>query len=785
MAENLERLVLNLVLPLLACCGPLNSQAAITLKIDAISMYGKLLQAFEDMVIPYSGAILDAIVSQLDQHTKLFNGDSSVDPFEAMVVRELYAELITQSVDVCGSMVLIAPEKLSEKAQVLFEHTAVTLKDVKDINCKYELVELIAQLCMLGLKSGEEQTPEEDFLDYEMRKIQSEDTELQELAKSQQGSSSASSTAETSAVSEPFTSKMFKPLWNAESLSFDSLLSAITECRDLFAKEEYDQDDDDGEEDEEQEEGDNDDEDPTHAPSPALKHPSGSTNAQSSPHGSSSPSHPEGSSNATAASDAGDQTSPSAFEPVSQATKKEGPLHQKHSTSENGSGTLKRRQDESGTGTAIALLSGLSFACMTADQHAQCFHLVHSAMMAKINSAFASSDSYSKLPAMLDALTQFITSASPALVAPHYLALTTLLEDIMKAARIWKSEDPSPLRKRVYSAIRAELLPCYSAVLRQDPESTFAQIDHFMTATTFLLADPMIMADCAAALVSIRNPQQLEAARAKLSDGLLFKMVDSYLRELSNPEATLSMKKTVMQSIGKLAIGTDSLFGKMLEITIPVLLFLGRQVPDLAPTAITSVAQILYAVRHVESAPQSLQKGIDYAIAMVFQFITMSGMELSTNIQKANPASLEITFNFATKERLVDEEEEAEEAEEAEEMMQEDNLADLVYKGECFLMYILHVPELVAILTRLEGPAAFERIFSALLELEEKPTLFEEDSMLKMTAVDIIIFMVEKISHLHSKAHRDKAVAILKDAGIEHFEHELDEAVARLEHITF
>jgi hypothetical protein len=800
LAHNLERVVLNLILPITNLCGNMSSQAGITLKIDAISMYGKLLQAFEDMMLPYSTGILDFIVAQLDQHATLFSGQSTLDPFEGMVIRELYSELISQSVDVCCSMVLIAPEKLSEKASSLFERSASAMKIVNDINCKYELVELIAQMCLLGLKSGEEQTPEEDFLDFEMRRIQTEDEEAQKIKKMKTDSSSNTSNKDSALNSQ---SKMTSPLWNVVGLSFELLSSTLSECTQLFEKEEYENDDEeDGEEEETEEDEESDEEFSKPSKSASSKTPT-STNGK-----------------APSSSFAQSQSSAPSFEPVSAATASPSKRDaQESSNASNQDESVKRRQEESGTGTVIALLAGMSYKYFSESEHATCFNLVHTALLSKISSAFSSPDTYSKLPSMLDSLAQLISSSSPSLISTHYSALASLLENIMKTIRIWKSEDPSPSKRRIYGAIRAELLPAYSALLRQDPVSTYRQADHFMTAVTFLLADPMILADFAGAIMSINqttsnqnsNNTSIGAnssstttassssssieidvklkkeAKEKLENVLLFQIVDSYLKELGNAESSVSMKKTVMQSIGKLALGVGSSFAKMMQITVPVLLFLGRQAPDLAPAAITSVAQILYAVRSSkDEVTVYLQQGLDQAIAMVLQDIIMSGFELSSELKRASGKAADITFLFSAKERMVngDEEEDGEEDGE-DEFMQDDNLADVVYKGECFIAYILHVPELVAILSSTNKGSAFEWIYLTLVELEQKPTLFEEDCMLKMTAVDIIVFLIETIPQTHSSSHRDKAIQAFRDAGIDQFEEELEECISRLEQIKF
>jgi hypothetical protein len=710
----------------------------VALKIDALSMYGKLLQAFEDMVLPFCKPVLEFIVAQLGLHAKLFSGQSPLDPFEAMVLRELYAELISQSVDVCCSMVLVSPDALAQHAGPLFEHSCEAFKVVNDINCKYEIVELVAQMCLLGLKSGEEQTAEEDFLDFEMRKIQALDELQQEHASSNSASSS-------SATQTPAKLELDKPLWDGKGLKFTTLFSALEECVKLFEEEEYEDDIGEEEDGEDAESGDEDGEE-------------------------------------SSASDA----SMASFEPhhtkslsgSKQTSSGQGSSQNDKDGQDNGAN--KRRQEESGAGTVIALLSGLSYTHFSESEHESCYKKVYSALLSKINKAFSKPDTYSKLPAMIDCLGQLLSNSSPALVRADYQNLTQLLENIMKTVRIWKSEDPSPFNRRAYGAIRAELVTAYAALLKADPISTLAQADHFMTAVTFLLADPSILADFAGSLVSIEASKKQEAL-AKLESGLLFKIIDSYLKELANPSASVSMKKVVMQSLGNLARQVGIIFVKMLEITIPVLLFLGRDVPDLAPAAITAVAQILFAIRgDAEAAKTYVQKSIDQAIAMVLQDILMSGFEVSTSTSKSVGAASEIVFNFSTKSRL-DEDGEAEEDEEDEEMMAEDNIADLVYKGECFLAYVLHVPELLSIIGSIDNEVYFERIFSTLVEIEEKPSLFEEDSMLKMTAVDILTFMVEHIKQTHTKAHQQRALKAFQEADVPAFEEELEKSVARLE----
>lgn len=775
LAENLERIALNLMLPITNFCGPISNQASVTLKIDAVSMYGKLLQAFEDMMLPYAAPILKFIVEQFELHASIVNGTASVDPFEAMVLRELYSEFISQSVDVCCSMVLISPHKLGEFAQTLFERCARTMKIVTDINAKYEIIELLAQLCLLALKSGEEQTPEEDFLDFEMRRIQAEDTELQELRNASSASSASSSTSSTAATLEQaiasYQAKLSAPIWTFKGTSFENFHAALVECVNIFETEEYaaEPGEDDDESDDEEEESEFNSSAPA-TPSDAPATPSDAPTASSSA--------------ATASSSTSSAPISAATSAPSFEVQKESPSKKIDKDAGEDSEGPKRAQDESGAATVIALMAGVSFKYFTAEEHATCFQLVHDALMKKIVNAFASSESYKRLPPMLDAFGQFLGGVSPALIAPKYQELTTLFEDIMKQVRIWKSEDPSPMRRRVYGAIRSELLPAYSALIRQDPASLLGQTEHFMSAVNFLLADPMVLAEFGSALVTISDEAKRTEAKQILKDGLLFRIVDTYLRELSNPEASTGMKKVVMQSLGRLAMGTENLFAAMLPVTVPVLLFLGQQTPDLAPAAITASAQLVYAVRgDKESVKPYLVKAVDQAIAMVLQDIIMSGFELSSTAQKAT--SSEISFNFTTKSQPKDDEEDEEDEEDEDEMMQDDNLADLVYKGECFLAFILHVPEFVQILESIDNGAVFERIFTTLLEIEEKPALFEEDSMLKMTAVDILLFMVENIKRTHNKAHREKAVNAMKESGVEHFEEELDEAIARLNRIKF
>lgn len=751
MAENLERISLNLILPIMAFCGPIYNQASVTLKIDAVSMFGKLLQAFEDLVLPWSKPVLEFVVAQLDANVSIINGTSTVDAFEAMIIRELYAEFISQSVDLCCSMVLISPKELAAHAKPLFERCSTNLKLVTDINCKYEIIELLSQMALLATKSGEEQTPEEDFLDFEMRRMQSVDELLQELKAESSSSSSASSRsaaatqASLAQASEKYQKTLSAPIWPFEDISFDTLHSTLVECTDLFEKEEYENDIEDEMEENEEDEEDDEEEEETKRPRKSKPSP---------------------------ASTAASSSAPSFESQPNEAPKKNG--------NEN---ETKRRQDESGTATVIALLSSLSFRYFKPEEYTKCFELVHGALLKKINAAFSSSESYNRLPAMLDSLAQFLGAAPSALVAPHFAALTQLLESIMKQVRIWKSEDPSPLRRRTYAFIRSELLPAYSALIRQSPESLVGQTDHFMNAVNFLLADSMILAEFGSALASIKDEPKKSEAEKELSGGLLFKIVDAFLRELSNPEASVSMKKMVMQSMGRLATGTGALFAPMLQITVPVLLFLGQQVPDLAPAAITATSQLLLAVRSsAEMVTPFLIKGIDQAIAMVLQDIVMSGFELSSEAQKASGEASKITFNFAAKSRLEEDEDE-EDAED--EIAQDDNLADLVYKGECFLAFVMHVPEFVAILESTDNGAIFDRIFTSLLEIEEKPALFEEDSMLKMTGVDILLYMIESISRTHSKAHRDKAVTAMQGSGVEHFEEELEEAISRLKKLKF
>lgn len=765
LVENLERIALNLMLPIANFCGPISNQASVTLKIDAVSMYGKLLQAFEDLVLPYASPILKFIVEQLELHASIVSGTASIDPFEAMILRELYSEFISQSVDVCCSMVLISPHKLSEYAQSLFERCAHTMKITTDINCKYEIIELLAQLCLLALKSGEEQTPEEDFLDFEMRRIQAEDTELQQL-RSESSSSDKANQATLAEAVAAYQKKLANPIWTFSGVSFDSFKSALTECVEVFEKEEYEREFEE-EEDEEDEESGEDDEELSTASTAKKTSKKATTASSSAAESSSAPSfEPQQASAARASASASDDKAAS-------GENKEG------AGDEN-----KRPQDESGAATVIALLGGVSFKYFSAEEHATAFQLVYAALLKKINTAFASPDSYSRLPPMLDALAQFLAHSASSLVAPHYAELTTLFDTMMKETRIWKSEDPSPSRRRAYGAIRGELLPAYSALLRQDPVSLLAQTEHFMTAVNFLLADPMILAEFGSALVSITdNETKLAEAKALLKDGLLFRIVDTYLRELSNPEASVSMKKVVMQSLGRLAMGTGQVFAPMLAITVPVLLFLGQQVPDLAPAAITASAQLVYAVRTDKDAVEPfLMKAVDQAIAMVLQDIVMSGLELSATAQKASPS--EITFNFATKTRLNDEED-AEDEDEELEMMQDDNLADIVYKGECFLAFVMHIPEFIEVLEKAANVNVFERIFTTLVEIEEKPTLFEEDTMLKMTATDILLYMVENVKRTHDKAHREKAVNAMRKSDVESFEEELEEAITRLNRIKF
>lgn len=763
LVENLERIALNLMLPIANFCGPISNQASVTLKIDAVSMYGKLLQAFEDLVLPYASAILKFIVEQLELHASIVSGTASIDPFEAMILRELYSEFISQSVDVCCSMVLISPHKLSEFAQTLFERCAHTMKLTSDINCKYEIIELLAQLCLLALKSGEEQTPEEDFLDFEMRRIQAEDTELQQLRSDSSASKNASQATLAEAVAA-YQKKLNNPIWTLNGVSFESFKSALTECVEVFEKEEYEREYE-GEEDEESEEdGEDDDEESKD-----------STKKKASKKVT------------TASSSAADSSAAPSFEPQqASAARAAGSSDDKTASEENKEASgdeNKRPQDESGAATVIALLGGVSFKYFSAEEHATAFHLVFAALLKKIKNAFASSDSYNRLPPMLDALAQFLAHSASSLVTPHYAELTTLFDTIMKETRIWKSEDPSPSRRRVYGAIRGELLPAYSALIRQDPVSLLAQTEHFMTAINFLLADPMILAEFGSALVTISDETKLAEAKTLLKDGLLFRIVDTYLRELSNPEASVSMKKVVMQSLGRLAMGTKEVFAPMLAITVPVLLFLGQQVPDLAPAAITASAQLVYAVRAEKDAVEPfLMKAVDQAIAMVLQDIIMSGLELSSTAQKVSPS--EIHFNFATKTRLNDEEA-AEEEEEELDLMQDDNLADIVYKGECFLAFVMHIPELIEVLERAQNSNVFERIFTTLVEIEEKPTLFEEDTMLKMTATDILLYMVENVKRTHDKAHREKAVNAMRKSDVESFEEELEEAITRLNRIKF
>jgi hypothetical protein len=756
LAANLERVVLNLLLPMIDLCGPLTSQGAVTLKIDAISMYAKLLQAFEDMMTPFSAGILDFIVAQLDQHALHFSGKSGLDPFEAMVLRELYSELISQSVDVCCSMHLVAPEKLSEKAKALFERSAAALKIVTDINCKYELIELLARVCLLGLKSGEEQTAEEDFLDFEMRRLQMEDTELQERKKS-------STTAQASLT------KMSSPLWKIEGLSFQVLFDTLQTTIELFDKEEYNNDDledGEGEESEEDEEG---DEMEMSAPRGAKPRQVAGSSAQKSR---TSPSP-----NVQASS----STEP-AFEVVE---KQPSSSAAKRDASNDEGATEKRDQDESGSATVIALLVSLSAKCFSPAEHSACFDLAYASLMKKILSAFSSSETYGRLPAMLDPLAQLVQTSESSLVELCYDALVSQLEEMMKTMRVWRSEDPSPARRRVYDYVRGELLQTYSALLKACPVATVKQSDHFLKVSN-LFADPMLLAEFG---VAVAKGAQIMQNGARLEEGgLLFTIVDSYLKELSNSEASTSMKKVVIQSMGKLAIGAGKAFSKMLPVVVPLFLFLGRQNPDLAPATITSLAQILTGVvdaldTQKEPIMEHVQQCIDQAIAMVIQDIIMSGFEISSSLKTAIGKASEISFQFATKQanKSVSEEGEEDEEDGEDEFMQDDNLADVVYKGECFLAYLLHLTPIAHSLPK----TTIEAIFLTLLELHQKPTLFEEDSMLKMTAVDILIFLVESIPLTHTKSHRERAIQSFKEADIEEFEEEVEVAIKRLQDLKF
>lgn len=153
MRNNLEDVFLNIIKPFLIMETKEETELILTLKLEALALSVKHIQAFEMLMNPFVPVIVDFVLRTFLSFEEVYpklNQDGSANSLS------LYMEMISQSTHFCSFLYQINKNLLAQHAGSLIQPAStVFLSDIQP-RYKYDLIEMIGHLLLLSTLTEKE-----------------------------------------------------------------------------------------------------------------------------------------------------------------------------------------------------------------------------------------------------------------------------------------------------------------------------------------------------------------------------------------------------------------------------------------------------------------------------------------------------------------------------------------------------------------------------------------------------------------------------------------------------
>ncbi|XP_049849910.1 uncharacterized protein LOC126320458 [Schistocerca gregaria] len=415
--------------------------------------------------------------------------------------------------------------------------------------------------------------------------------------------------------------------------------------------------------------------------------------------------------------------------------------------------------------TAVSTLVGMTKAYFGLREHELTFEFIWSVLSAKLT-AYKKESSFDKMTNAYNTLSRILPYTHEDIVSEVYEDIYHGLEDAIVNAERWAHEKCPYVseRNQIYTNLLDAATECYATLFRSQPVLSWKKRDHFSKKLSPFFDNMMIVADYISALENL-PAECSEEVSATLSRTVLPETVRRCFNWLTFNKGTKG-RAAVIRALGIVAQHSGKLFEPFVAAVTSRLtqLLEDEDFEICGMSIITTLAQVLYAIRQTELIGTYLEPITRSVIDQVGSAFVEYAGRAKTDCEGSDEESDEESTEGDEEYDEDSEEEDDESTDEKEDEM--NHIAEFVHKGFSYLYFIMSTKELVETIEKSE-PNLVEEIFLLLLTFIQDPIIYDEDTVLKMTAAKIVPYMVANLSSIHNKTFQERALnalAVLEDS---------------------